>query len=604
MNYLSKFLFIISTRKIELLIIIFLFITVSLLDALGIGLVGPFIGLAVKPEIIQKNVWLASLNEYSGLQNVSQFIALLGLAIVILFYCKSFLYYQIQNYVLRFCYTQQVWLRRRLLRTYLSLPYTFYLKTNSAHIIQSIGGESANFTYSIAVPLLNSIANSFVLIVILILMAKTDLLATVSILGLLLVTIIPFHYLRHRVARWGKEGVEANTETIRVINHAIGGLKVTKLIGCERFFEDQLVAQSNKYARAASLFHSFQQLPRIVVETLLITFVVGFVSLSLLLEGRSDSLVTVLSIFAVASVRILPSASQLIACMSTLRNAQPTLDRLYLDLKELETPEVLRYQQMSGSNRQHNGKDGSVDPIECQARSFTDSIVIDGLNYAYPEATTNSLVDTCLKIHKGESIALIGKSGAGKTTLVDVFLGLLIPQSGDIQVDGVSIYGDLRAWQNSIGYIPQSVFLMDDTIERNIAFGILDRHIDRYKLAQAVELAQLSEVVAQLPEGIHTFIGENGVRLSGGQRQRIGIARALYQDRDILVLDEATSALDNETESSIGEALRTIGSTKTTIVIAHRLTTVAHCDRVYEMNDGQIVRSGSYQEIVMEGNKL
>lgn len=607
MKYLSKFLFIISTKKINLLIIVFFFIVISLLDALGIGLVGPFIGLAVKPEIIHKNIWLASLNAQLGLQDVSQFVALLGLFIVILFYCKSFIYYQIQNYVLRFCYTQQVWLRRRLLRTYLSLPYTFYLKTNSAHIIQSIGGESANFTYSIAVPLLNSIANSFVLVVILLLMAKTDLLATVSILGLLLVAIMPFHYLRHRVARWGKEGVEANTETIRVINHAIGGLKVTKLIGCERFFEDQLIAQSNKYAKAASLFHSFQQLPRIVVETLLITFVVGFVSLSLLLEGRSDSLVTVLSIFAVASVRVLPSASQLITCMSTLRNAQPTLDRLYLDLKELETPESMRYQQMSGkSNRKIHGKYGnaSVDELDRQPQLFTDSIVIDGINYAYPEAPTNSLIDTCLTIRKGESIALIGKSGAGKTTLVDVFLGLLIPQSGDIQVDGVSIYGDLRAWQNSIGYIPQSVFLMDDSIERNIAFGVLDARIDRAKLAQAIELAQLTEVIAQLPEGIHTLIGENGVRLSGGQRQRIGIARALYQDRDILVLDEATSALDNETERSISEALQAIGSTKTTIVIAHRLTTVAHCDRVYEMSNGKIVRSGSYREIVMEGNKL
>ncbi len=607
MKYLSKFLFIISTRKIDLLLIVFLFITISLLDAVGIGLVGPFIGLAVKPEIIQRNVWLSNIYGYLELESINQFIALIGVLITVLFYFKSFLYYQIQSYVLRFCYNQQVWLRLRLLRTYLALPYTFFLKTNSASVIQSIGGDSANFTYSIAVPLLNSIANSFVLVVILLLMAKTDLLATVSIFGLLLAAIIPFHYFRHRVARWGKEGVEANTETIRVINHAIGGLKVTKLAGCERFFEDQLIAQSNKYARAASLFHAFQQLPRIVVETLLITFVVGFVSLSVILEERSDSLVAVLSIFAVASVRVLPSASQLIACMSTLRNAQPTLDRLYQDLKELETPESLRYLKMSGkSNRKINGKYGnaSVDELDLKTRSFVDSIVIDRLNYAYPEASTNSLTDTCLTIRKGESIALIGKSGAGKTTLVDVFLGLLMPQSGDIQVDGVSIYGDLRAWQNSIGYIPQSVFLMDDTIERNIAFGVPDDKIDRDKLAQALELAQLSEVVAQLPDGIQTFIGENGVRLSGGQRQRLGIARAIYQDRDILVLDEATSALDNETESLISEALRAIGRTKTTIVIAHRLTTVSHCDRVYEMNNGRIIQSGSYREIVIDGKKL
>ena len=598
MNYLSKFLFVISAKKIKLLQIVTLFITISLLDAIGIGLIGPFISLAVKPEAIQGNVWLSNLYGYLKLSSINQFIALLGLAVVILFYFKSFLYYQIQNYVLKFCYSQQVLLRLRMLHTYLSLPYTFYLKTNSAHVIQNISGESANFTYSIAIPLLNSISNLFVLVVLLLLMAKTDLLATVSIFGLLLIVVVPFHYLRHKVASWGKDGVEANTETIRVVNHAIGGLKTTKLIGCESFFENQLLAQSNKYARAASLFHSFQQLPRIVIETLLITFVVGFVSLSLVSVERSDSLVAVLGIFAIASVRIIPSASQLLTCMGVLRNNKSTLDRLYLDLKELETPESLKYSGMSG-NKADAVNNNQVHPVH----SFTDKLVIDKLNYSYPGAARQALIDVSLTIRKGESIALIGKSGAGKTTLIDVFLGLLIPQSGDIQVDGLSVYSDLRAWQNLIGYIPQSIFLMDDTIERNIAFGLPDNQIDKQKLDKAIKTAQLSELIEQLPEGVHTFVGENGVRLSGGQRQRIGIARALYYEREILVLDEATSALDNETESLIGEALRELGRTKTMIVIAHRLTTVEHCDRIYEMSNGQIVRAGSYQEIVIDGQK-
>lgn len=592
MNYLSKFLFVISVRKTKLLLIVSLFVIISLLDAVGIGLIGPFIGLAVKPESIQGNAWLANLYGYLKLKNINQFIALLGLTVVALFYFKSFLYYQIQNYVLKFCYSQQVLLRLRMLRTYLSLPYTFYLKTNSAHVIQNISGESANFTYSIAIPLLNSISNLFVLVVLLLLMAKTDLLATVSILGLLLVTIFPFHYFRHKVAYWGKEGVEANTETIRVVNHAIGGLKTTKLLGCESFFENQLLAQSNKYARAASLFHSFQQLPRIVIETLLITFVVGFVSLSLIVVERSDSLVSVLGIFAIASVRIIPSASQLLTCMGVLRNNKPTLDRLYLDLKELETPESVKYLGMS------RNRDAAK---STQAQSFTDEIVINKLSYSYPAAAKQSLVDISLTIRKGESIALIGKSGAGKTTLIDIFLGLLIPQSGDIQVDGSSVYRDLRSWQNLIGYIPQSIFLMDDTVAHNIAFGIPYDQIDQQKLDNAIKLAQLSELMEQLPEGIHTFVGENGIRLSGGQRQRIGIARALYHEREILVLDEATSALDNETESLISEALRELGRTKTMIVIAHRLTTIKYCDRVYEMSNGEIMRFGSYQEIVVEG---
>jgi len=200
----------------------------------------------------------------------------------------------------------------------------------------------------------------------------------------------------------------------------------------------------------------------------------------------------------------------------------------------------------------------------------------------------------------GQSIALIGKSGAGKTSLVDVFLGLLIPQSGDIQVDGHSVYQDLTAWQRSIGYIPQSIFLMDDTIRRNIAFGVTDHLVDEKRLSYALELAQLSELVKELPEGLQTSVGERGVRLSGGQRQRIGIARALYHEREILVLDEATSALDNETEAMVSEAIRALSGTKTMIIIAHRLTTVEHCDRIYAMDKGQIVKYGSYQEVVLE----
>jgi ATP-binding cassette, subfamily B, bacterial PglK len=600
MSYLSRFLYVIPAKKIELLILVILFVTVSALDALGIGLIGPFIGLAVKPEMIQKNLWLSKLNEYLGFSSLNQFIALLGLVIIVIFYFKSFFYYQIQSYVLNFCYAQQVKLRLRMLRTYLSLPYTFYLKTNSAHVIQNIGGESATFTYSIAIPLLNSIANTFVLVVLLLLLAKTDPLATVSILGLLLVAIAPFHYLRHRVAGWGKEGVEANTETIRVINHAIGGLKETKLIGCEEFFEEQLLAQTNKYAKAASRFHVFQQLPRIVIEVLLMTFVVGFVSLSLILVERSENLVSVLGIFAIASVRIMPAASQLISCMGVLRNSKPSLDKIYLDLKELENPETLKYLNMSANTILDDSANKIYSKnLKTKTLSFADRITLDKISYNYPDAASDALKNVSFTVRKGESIALIGKSGAGKTTLVDVFLGLLIPQSGDILVDGVSTYDNLRAWQNLIGYIPQSIFLMDDTIERNVAFGISDDEIDHQKLDNAIKLAQLSDLVRELPDGLQTFVGEDGVRLSGGQRQRIGIARALYHEREILVLDEATSALDNETESLISESLRELSGTITMIIIAHRLTTVEHCDRIYEMSKGQIVKYGSYQDVVL-----
>lgn len=598
MGYLSKFLYVIAAKKVDLLVILSAFLIVSFFDAVGIGLVGPFLGLAANPDLIHRNALLANLYKYLGINNLYQFIGLLGLAIVIIFYFKSFCYYQVQNYVYKFCYAQQVKLRLRLLHTYLYVPYTFHLKTNSARVLQNIGGESATFIYSIAIPLLNSVANAFVLFVLVLLLAKTDLLATLSILGLLLVAIIPFHHFRHKVARWGKEGLEANTETLRIINHALGGLKETKVIGCESFFESQLSEQTNKYARAASNFHVFQLLPRIAIEALLITFVVGFVSLSLILEKRAESLVSVLGIFAIASIRLMPSASQLIHSMGLLRNNKPTLDTIHLDLKELEKFPTSRSEILGNSVKSND----NANEFKAKALTFKDNLALSKINYCYPGADANALTDISLTIKKGESIALIGKSGAGKTTLVDVLLGLLIPQSGDIQVDGLSVYDRLRSWQNLIGYIPQSIFLTDDTIEGNIAFGVPGGQINRQRLDEAIRSAQLSELIEQLPQGTKTMVGERGVLLSGGQRQRIGIARALYHQREILVLDEATSALDNETENLVSEAIQQLSGTKTTIVIAHRLTTIKHCDRVYMMDKGKIVKCGSYQEVVSSPN--
>jgi ABC-type multidrug transport system fused ATPase/permease subunit len=230
---------------------------------------------------------------------------------------------------------------------------------------------------------------------------------------------------------------------------------------------------------------------------------------------------------------------------------------------------------------------------------FSYKLSLQNIIYQYPEVSTNAINNISFDIYKGQSIGLIGKSGSGKTTLVDIILGLLYPKSGDIQVDDVSIYQNLRAWQNLIGYIPQSIFLTDETIEKNIAFGVPDHLIDRTRLEKAIQSAQLEELMQQLPQGLKTEVGERGVRLSGGQRQRVGIARALYHERAILVLDEATSALDNETEKLVNESIKSLSGTKTMIIIAHRLSTIEHCDRLYLLGQGKILKSGTYQEVVV-----
>lgn len=230
--------------------------------------------------------------------------------------------------------------------------------------------------------------------------------------------------------------------------------------------------------------------------------------------------------------------------------------------------------------------------------------MLDRVTYRYPSSSEIALKDISMVIPKGESIGLIGKSGAGKTTLVDVILGLLTPESGGIRVDDVSVINNLRSWQNAIGYIPQSIFLIDDTIKHNIAFGVADEEIDEGKLYKVIQAAQLTELIEELPDGLETMVGERGVRLSGGQRQRVGIARALYHEREILVLDEATAALDNETEGLVTDAIKSLSGTKTIIIIAHRLSTIAHCDRIYSLEKGEIARSGSYQEVVLERQTL
>lgn len=267
-----------------------------------------------------------------------------------------------------------------------------------------------------------------------------------------------------------------------------------------------------------------------------------------------------------------------------IRYSSHALDQLYFDFKELEDKkeEQLRFSQ---SKLLHAFRELAY---------LTGNVSLEDVVYRYPNAEKNSLDSISLTIRKGESIGLIGKSGAGKTTLVDVILGLLVPQSGDITVDGVSIYTNIRSWQNMLGYVPQSIFLIDDTLRRNIAFGVPDHLIDENRLLRAIEAAQLSELVEQLSHGLETQLGERGVLLSGGQRQRVGIARALYHEREILVFDEATAALDNETEALVTEAIKSLSGIKTMIIIAHWLSTIEHCDRIYMLEKGQVIKAGSY----------
>jgi ATP-binding cassette, subfamily B, bacterial PglK len=530
--------------------------------------------------------------KFSSAQN---FTFALGSIVIIAFYIKAFLSFNAQKFVFQFGYTLKGELSAKLLKAYLEAPYSFHLRINSATLIQNVIGTTDNVCLGVVMPLLTSISNGAVILALTLLLIQASPMALVMIALLLPIVIGLIESLRSRLAFWSKEGWGASTEMIRILNHGLGGLKETRVIGCESYFEQQMKQQTTRYAKNLTLAQGYGNLPRFAIEAFMITFIVGFTLLFLHLnQGQEQNLTAILGIFALASIRLLPAISNLVGNINTFRANTFAIDKLFTDLKEIETGERIAIAD-SRDRSKNSSPSADLSPL-----LFKKEIVFDKITFQYPESSNKSLDRISLTIKKGESIGVIGKSGAGKTTLVDVLLGLFTPGSGDITVDGVSVYDNLRAWQNTIGYVPQSIFLIDDTLERNIAFGVPDGLIDRHRLTKAIEMAQLSEVVAQLPDGIQTTVGERGLLLSGGQRQRVGIARVLYHEREILVFDEATAALDTETERLVTEATKALSGTKTIVIIAHRLSTIEHCDRIYQLDRGRIVKSGSYQEVVLD----
>lgn len=598
LNHLSKFFFIFSDKKKNFLLILCFSLVASLIEVFGIGLVGPFMALATDPETINRSIWLRWLYSQSGVSSIRYFIALFGAAIVIVFYIKSFIYFYIQRYIFSFSFSQMTKLQSKLLNAYLTIPYVFHLNKNSAVLIQNIAIESEHFCLGFMIPLLNSSTSAVVLLALTLLLVKTNPIATLGIAFILLFSFIFYIKTSSVISAWGKSASQTQTEIIQIVKHALGGLKEVRVLGCESYFEDQIKFQARIHADSRTQFNVFKFLPRISIEALLITFLVGFTSISLLTNDVRN-LTSVLGVFAIASIRIIPTLSRLMTALSTIRNNFYPLDKIYMDLVELDKYEKLAHQNLVSYRKTSKVNASKTIPTINETYAFNEQVELDSITYFYPYTNEPAIQNVSLSFKKGQSIALIGQSGAGKTTLVDILLGLLSPKSGDILVDGVSIYRKIRAWQNLIGYIPQSIFLMDDTIEKNIAFGVPNSLIDKNKVSNAVSAAQLSELVDELPDGLHTVVGEQGVRLSGGQRQRIGIARALYHEREILVLDEATASLDTETEKLVSQSIQSLSSTKTMIIIAHRLSTVEHCDCIYEFRNGCLVNSGSYQDVVL-----
>ncbi|TDL32082.1 ABC transporter ATP-binding protein [Jeotgalibacillus sp. S-D1] len=551
----------------------------ALLETVGIGLIVPLVGLLTSPEIIQEHRVLYAIYETLNFQSTTSFIVFAVVMLLSVFIIKN-LYLLIFNYAqFRVILNQQVKLSRSLFKEYLTKPYTFHLQRNTAELLRNVNDEVPKVLQGIVLSSFQLLTEFLVILCILVLLFVTAPLATLTASVLLGGSVfIFFSVFKQKISSLGKEQQIVSGNMIKWVNQGLGGSKEVKVTGKEIFFINAYSRQSQIKADNGRYMKMLEQVPRLFIETLLVSTVL-LTMLIIVFQGKNTTeLISTMALFAMAAFRLMPSITKVVALTTTIRYSQPALDVVYRDLFESNYNNIQIKLDLDKSVIINEGK-----------RVFNKAITLNRVSFCYPNQEKAAIQNVNLNIPIGKSVAFIGESGAGKTTLIDIVLGLLKPEKGEVLVDGQNLLDIKTLWQQKIGYIPQFIFLSDDTIKGNIAFGIEESKIDEEAVWAALDKAQLKEFVQSLPEQLETSVGERGVRLSGGQRQRIGIARALYHNPEILFMDEATSALDNETEKEIMKSIDKLKGDKTLIIIAHRLSTIENCDIVFKMSNGKLV---------------
>ena len=582
--FLAEVFFILgeSRRKLPLLLVFFLFM--SVIDLISIGLIVPYVSLLFDISGSNKFFdWVS--NTISLSKDKEELLVLFGMLLVVVFILKAVVAILINRSIIKFTHEQQFKLRNYLMETYQGMPYVSYLDRNSSEYVYSIQGLTNQYANGVLLPLLNIVSSGIVAVVIISFLAfinSAELFLMLFLFGFLM--LIYDRLFSHKLVLYGKRMNRASTKIIRGVHEGIEGLKEIRILGKEQYFLDVVRTGAREFSVNSIISNVISTAPRFLLELVLIIFIVLLVMLTLQLDGDLLILAPTLSLFGVAAMRLLPIATLITTSFTRLRNNRDAVSRLYSDLIQIDRAESPR------ENRHTDIKFETFNKLQ-----------LNEVQFSYPNTTHIALNNISLEIQSGESIGFIGASGAGKTTLVDILLGLMSPQQGTIKYNGNPLEDVLSIWQDQVAYLPQQIFLIDDTLKHNIALGVNDENIDDKILELALDQAELMEMVDHLPDGIDTIIGERGVRLSGGQRQRIALARAFYHGRNILVMDEATSALDSETEKEIVGEIQKFKGKKTIIVIAHRFSTIQYCERIYKLENGSIIKQGSPKEVLGEG---
>lgn len=559
-----------------------LMIGMAFVETVSVASVMPFLAVLGNPEVVTTNQYLSRVMRLGGFASVDDFLFALGVGAFVVVVAASVFRAVAQHYMLRFVNMRRHTIGMRLLQSYLRQPYEFFLHRNSADLAKTVLSEVDQLIQNIYRPGIQMIAYGAVAIVLSSFLVILDpMLACVVALALTCVYGVVYLSVRPVLGRIGRDRLRANQDRFVAVGEAFGGIKALKILGREQSYIQKFSVPSQAFARYQSLAETLSVTPKFIIEAVGLG---GILIMALVLMRSRDDLgdvLPILGLYAFAGYRLLPAAQNIFAGFARLRFGMSNVGELYQELQAA---------RLGGE---------SIASDRCRLR-MTKSIRVENLSFRYAESSQDVLRNVTLMIPARTSVAFVGTTGAGKTTLVDIIIGLLRPTSGQVFVDKVELdHSNVRSWQKSIGYVPQETYLSDASIIENIAFGVPKEQIDIQAVKAAAKSANIHDFIEnELTDGYDTVVGDRGVRLSGGQKQRLGIARALYHDPDVLVLDEATSALDNETERAIVDVLGYLHHRKTLIMIAHRMSSVRHCQRIYVLEAGELIEDGTYDELV------
>ncbi len=567
-----NYIFNASQKRRMVLLMVCIFIGASL-ELLGVSLIMPLIQLISTPEVVTENGVLSTIYNALNMKSVSGFFIFLVIVIIVLYFLKNLYLSVLYYFQYSFIYNNQLKVAGRLIDCYLKKPYTYHLDHNTSDMIRNIMLDTDRL-FQLILSFLNVMSEILLSLLLVIYLLVSDPMMSCTVAGLLLICMASFRILtKKKVHSYGKMNQEYDGRMHQAINQALGAVKDIKILHRERYFVDSFVSCGNKKMTALINTNFFGTIPKYIIETITVAAIMLVLIYKLMTGTDLNTLLPVLASFAVAAFKLLPSVGKVSNYLNNITFLKPSIDLIYHDLKETEDMENVVIEDPDDGARH------SAEPSE---------IRVEKLFYRYPKTDNDVLKGVSFNVPLGTSIGLIGESGAGKSTLADVILGILYPGDGRVMYGSMNVHEYPLKWAKKLAYIPQAIYLADESIRKNVAFGIDDKEIDEDKVWEALDEAQLSSFVRSLPEGLDTEVGERGVRLSGGQRQRIGIARALYGNPEILVLDEATSALDSETETAVMEAIERLHGKKTLIIIAHRLTTIKNCEYIYRVENGNV----------------